>query len=142
MRALLLAEAVVFGRSGMGEAVEQGALSDRWRVRRDGRLIYAEAVRLDGAIAATLAAAGGRRRRRRGRDRADRAGRRGDGRRPCARCEDFRWRGRRVGLERLAVVRLVRCGRRGAAARSRRGVMTAVRGAAAAALVELTRRLP
>jgi urease accessory protein len=52
---IVLAEAVVFGRSGMGEAVQQGALSDRWRVRRNGRLIYAETVRLDGAIAARLA---------------------------------------------------------------------------------------
>ena len=52
---LFLAEAIVFGRSGMGEAVEQGALFDRWRVRRGGKLIYAETVRLDGAIAARLA---------------------------------------------------------------------------------------
>ncbi len=52
---LFLAEAVVFGRTGMGETVEQGALSDRWRIRRDGRLIYAESVRLDGAIAKRLA---------------------------------------------------------------------------------------
>jgi urease accessory protein len=52
---LLLAEAVVFGRSGMGEVVAQGALVDRWRVRRDGKLIYAETVRLDGMIAARLA---------------------------------------------------------------------------------------
>jgi urease accessory protein len=52
---IVLAEAVVFGRSGMGEAVQQGALSDRWRLRRNGRLIYAESVRLDGAIAARLA---------------------------------------------------------------------------------------
>jgi urease accessory protein len=52
---LFLAEAIVFGRSGMGEAVEEGALFDRWRVRRDGKLIYAESVRLDGAIAARLA---------------------------------------------------------------------------------------
>ena len=52
---LFLAEAIVFGRSGMGEAVEEGALSDRWRIRRDGRLIYAESVRLDGAIAQRLA---------------------------------------------------------------------------------------
>jgi urease accessory protein len=52
---IFLAEAVVFGRTGMGEAVEQGALADRWRVRRDGKLIYAESVRLDGAIAARLA---------------------------------------------------------------------------------------
>jgi urease accessory protein len=53
---LMLAEAIVFGRFGMGEAVEEGALSDRWRVRRDGKLVYAETVRLDGAIAGKLAA--------------------------------------------------------------------------------------
>ena len=52
---LLLAEAIVFGRSGMGETVDDGALFDRWRVRRDGRLIHAEAMRLDGAMAAKLA---------------------------------------------------------------------------------------
>src|SRR5690349_20289647 len=52
---LFLAEVIVFGRSGMGETVEQGALTDRWRVRRAGRLIYAETVRLEGAIAARLA---------------------------------------------------------------------------------------
>ena len=52
---LLMAEAVVFGRSAMGEAVEQGAFTDRWRVRRDGRLVFAETVRLDGAIARMLA---------------------------------------------------------------------------------------
>ena len=55
MRTLLMAEAVVFGRSAMGEAVEQGAFTDRWRVRRDGRLVFAETVRLDGAIARMLA---------------------------------------------------------------------------------------
>ena len=55
---LFLAEAIVFGRSGMGEAVEEGALFDRWRVRRDGRLIYAEGARLDGAIAQRLAETG------------------------------------------------------------------------------------
>lgn len=52
---LFLAEGIVFGRAGMGEAVNEGALTDRWRVRRAGRLIYAETVRLDGAIAARLA---------------------------------------------------------------------------------------
>ena len=51
---LFLAEAIVFGRSGMGETVEEGALTDRWRVRRGGRLIYAETVRLEGAIAERL----------------------------------------------------------------------------------------
>jgi urease accessory protein len=52
---LLMAEAVVFGRSAMGETVRQGAFSDRWRVRRDGRLVFAESLRLDGAIARMLA---------------------------------------------------------------------------------------
>jgi urease accessory protein len=51
---IVLAEAVVFGRSGMGEKIEQGALFDRWRVRRADKLIYAESVRLDGAIARRL----------------------------------------------------------------------------------------
>jgi urease accessory protein len=51
---LILAEAVIFGRSGMGERVETGLLHDRWRVRRAGRLIYAETVRLEGEIAAKL----------------------------------------------------------------------------------------
>ena len=51
---LFLAEAIVFGRSGMGETVEEGALTDRWRVRRGGKLIYAETVRLEGAIAERL----------------------------------------------------------------------------------------
>jgi urease accessory protein len=52
---LLLLEAVVFGRCGMGERVEEGLFSDRWRIRRDGALIYAESIRLDGAIADKLA---------------------------------------------------------------------------------------
>jgi urease accessory protein len=47
---LLVAEAIVFGRSAMGEAVERGAFTDRWRVRQDGHLLFAETVRLDGAI--------------------------------------------------------------------------------------------
>ncbi len=53
---LLLAEAIVFGRAAMGEAVKQGKLIDRWRVRRDGRLIFADTLRLDGAIADVLRA--------------------------------------------------------------------------------------
>jgi urease accessory protein len=54
---IVLAEAIMFGRTGMGEAVEEGALFDKWRIRRAGRLIYAETVRLDGAIAQKLAQA-------------------------------------------------------------------------------------
>lgn len=47
-------EAVVFGRSAMGETVAEGRLRDGWRIWRDGRLIYADVLALDGAIAATL----------------------------------------------------------------------------------------
>lgn len=53
--ALTLCESVVFGRAAMGEALASGAFRDRWRVRRDGRLIFAEDVRFEGDIARTLA---------------------------------------------------------------------------------------
>jgi urease accessory protein len=52
---LLLAEAVLFGRAAMGEAVTQGRFIDRWRVRVGGALVFAETVRLDGPIAQSLA---------------------------------------------------------------------------------------
>jgi len=52
---LVLAEAVVFGRSAMGETVVSGHFLDRWRVRVGGTLVFAEALRLDGAIAPRLA---------------------------------------------------------------------------------------
>ncbi|WP_375464947.1 urease accessory protein UreD [uncultured Methylobacterium sp.] len=52
---LLAFEAVVFGRHARGEAVETGLLTDAWRVRRAGRLVYADTLRLDGAVAALLA---------------------------------------------------------------------------------------
>jgi urease accessory protein len=52
---LLLAEATVFGRSAMGETVLQGHFFDRWRVRVDGALVFAETLRLDGDIAQRLA---------------------------------------------------------------------------------------
>jgi urease accessory protein len=61
---LLLAECLVFGRAAMGETMEAGLLDDRWRLRRSGRLAFAEAVRIDGPIGALLerpaVAAGGR----------------------------------------------------------------------------------
>src|SRR5262249_49036702 len=52
---LVMAEAIVFGRSAMGEAVHEGSLIDRWRIRRGDRLLFAESVRLDGTIARKLA---------------------------------------------------------------------------------------
>jgi urease accessory protein len=51
----LLAEAVVFGRSAMGEAVACGHLFDRWRVRVGGELVFAETTMLGGAVAQNLA---------------------------------------------------------------------------------------
>ncbi|MBC8050404.1 MAG: urease accessory protein UreD [Chitinophagales bacterium] len=51
----LLAEITVFGRKGMGEAIKQGAWIDRWRLRRAGRLIFAENNRLEGHLAELLA---------------------------------------------------------------------------------------
>jgi len=51
---LLLAEAIVFGRAAMGETVRQGRLFDRWRVRRDGALVFAETLALEGDIAEKL----------------------------------------------------------------------------------------
>jgi urease accessory protein len=60
---LLLAETVVFGRAAMGETVREGCFADRWRIRRDGRLIFAENFRLDGALSSRLneaAVTGGR----------------------------------------------------------------------------------
>lgn len=52
---LLLCEIVVFGRTAMGERLEQGEFVDRWRLRRGGRLVFAETIRLDGNIGAKLA---------------------------------------------------------------------------------------
>jgi urease accessory protein len=51
---LLLCEIVVFGRSAMGERMLQGEFVDRWRMRRGGRLVFAETVRLDGDIGEKL----------------------------------------------------------------------------------------
>jgi urease accessory protein len=60
---LVMAEAVLFGRAAMGETMREGLWADTWRLRRGGRLVFAENVRLDGDIAARLArpasAAGG-----------------------------------------------------------------------------------
>ncbi|WP_375412730.1 urease accessory protein UreD [uncultured Bradyrhizobium sp.] len=51
---LLLCEIVVFGRAAMGEKMLAGSFIDRWRVRRGGRLVFAETVRLDGDIGEKL----------------------------------------------------------------------------------------
>ncbi len=45
---LVAVESVVLGRTAMGEEVTTVELFDHWRVRRDGRLVYADALRLSG----------------------------------------------------------------------------------------------
>ncbi len=44
--ALTLLESTMFGRTARGEVVDTGSVHDRWRIRRDGRLVFAENVRL------------------------------------------------------------------------------------------------
>ena len=97
---LLLAEAIVFGRSGMGETVRGGrAVRPLARApRRQADLRRERAARRRDCAAAGRA--GGRQRRRRDRDRADRAGRRRRGRGGARAGRRIRRRGRRIGLER------------------------------------------
>ncbi len=52
---LVFAETQVFGRTAMNETIVSGGFVDSWRVRRGGRLVFAETTRLDGDIAAKLA---------------------------------------------------------------------------------------
>ncbi len=55
---LIALESTVFGRRAMGEIVNDGRVSDRWRIRIDGRLAFADNFlvdhRLDGRIDAHL----------------------------------------------------------------------------------------
>lgn len=57
----LAVEAIVLGRTAMGETMDDGLLDDRWRIWRDGRLIYADALRLEGPVQSLMrrAAIGG-----------------------------------------------------------------------------------
>ena len=120
----------------MGETVQQGSLLDRWRVRRGGRLVFAETVRLDGAIARNARRAGG--------------GGGGAALRPCCSCRATRQRSAampragqsvpaKCGVSAwngIAVARL--CARDGAALRRDLvAVLTRTRHAAAAALAQL-----
>ncbi len=43
---LLMSETVVFGRRAMGEILRGGLFTDRWRIVRDGKLIFAENARV------------------------------------------------------------------------------------------------
>jgi urease accessory protein len=51
---LVLCEIVIFGRAAMGERMLSGKFVDRWRLRRGGKLVFAETVRLDGDLGEKL----------------------------------------------------------------------------------------
>lgn len=56
---LLAGEIIVLGRTAMGESVNGGLVHEAWDVRRDDRLVWADAVHLDDDLPATLAANAG-----------------------------------------------------------------------------------
>jgi urease accessory protein len=45
---LLVLESVVLGRTAMGERLTDIAMTDAWRIRRGGRLVFADTTRLEG----------------------------------------------------------------------------------------------
>lgn len=49
---LLCLESYVHGRAAMGETVSRLSLRDDWRIRRGGRLVHAEALRMSGPASA------------------------------------------------------------------------------------------
>ena len=51
----LAVEALVLGRVASGETVSGGSFTDSWRVRRDGKLVFADAARIGGDIDAVAA---------------------------------------------------------------------------------------
>ncbi len=54
---LLLVEVLTFGRAASAEGLGPAEISDQWRIRRDGRLVLAEAFRFSGEMGATMARA-------------------------------------------------------------------------------------
>jgi urease accessory protein len=51
---LLAGEILVFGRTARGERMNYGLLHDGWEIRRQGRLVWADALHVEGQIAARL----------------------------------------------------------------------------------------
>lgn len=51
---LLLVEPLIFGRTAMGETLHDARLNDRIEIRRNGRLIFADAIALSGDLQAQL----------------------------------------------------------------------------------------
>jgi urease accessory protein len=52
---VLAGEILVFGRTARGESLSRGLIRDSWEVRREGRLAWADALHMDGELAALLA---------------------------------------------------------------------------------------
>ncbi len=52
----LAGEILVFGRTGMGEALQRGAIRDSWRVEQEGRPLWIDVLELEGDIAARMGA--------------------------------------------------------------------------------------
>ncbi len=48
---LLAVEPLILGRQAMGERITRAGLADHWRIRRGGRLVYADSLRLVGPVA-------------------------------------------------------------------------------------------
>lgn len=51
---LVLAECTVLGRGARGERFSRGSFRDRWRVRRGGRLVFAETIAIEEPIPSRL----------------------------------------------------------------------------------------
>lgn len=51
---LFVAESNVFGRLAMGEVLGEGLLRDSWRIRRGGNLVFADDLKLEGALVPLL----------------------------------------------------------------------------------------
>jgi urease accessory protein len=49
---LLFCESMVLGRAAHGETIHRGFVEDAWKIRRGDRLVYADALRLQGDLAA------------------------------------------------------------------------------------------
>ena len=57
----LAVESMILGREAMGESVQEAQLTDRWRIRQAGKLIFADEIAFAGAPPATLATLGPKR---------------------------------------------------------------------------------
>ena len=57
----LAVESVILGREASGETVSHASLRDRWRIKRDGKLIFADDLTIEGTPPMTKAALDGAR---------------------------------------------------------------------------------